>query len=237
MPTISLVASKGGVGKSTITSNLGVALHQLGQRVVLVDADDQQTLLQWAAVAAEMEHSVPMVVGAGDDVRRVTTELNSSYDWVLVDTPGRHGRRLLGALGASDLALIPVRPSAADAWALAPVLEALGQVREVREGLPRAFLLMNAWQRTRMAESAEQALGSVGDLDVLGVSLGNRTAYAEALAAGSGVVANEPGGTASREVRELVEAVLTVFGVEREQEEGTRDSNSDPQAGSRARPA
>ena len=36
---IVITSGKGGVGKTTITANLGIALSQLGQRVLLVDVD------------------------------------------------------------------------------------------------------------------------------------------------------------------------------------------------------
>src|SRR3989344_3148945 len=36
---IALASGKGGVGKTTITANLGIALAQRGQRVLLIDAD------------------------------------------------------------------------------------------------------------------------------------------------------------------------------------------------------
>ena len=36
---ITITSGKGGVGKTTTTANLGVALAMLGQRVVTVDAD------------------------------------------------------------------------------------------------------------------------------------------------------------------------------------------------------
>lgn len=39
MKTIAVASGKGGVGKTTLTANLGVALAQAGQRVVLFDAD------------------------------------------------------------------------------------------------------------------------------------------------------------------------------------------------------
>jgi cellulose synthase operon protein YhjQ len=44
MKTVAIVSAKGGVGKSTITANLGVALQQLGQPAVLVDLDPQNAL-------------------------------------------------------------------------------------------------------------------------------------------------------------------------------------------------
>jgi len=39
MIIITVVSTKGGVGKTTATANLGAILADLGQRVLLVDAD------------------------------------------------------------------------------------------------------------------------------------------------------------------------------------------------------
>ena len=49
--TISVVNHKGGVGKTTSVVSLGVALSQLGRRVLLVDLDPQRNLSQTLSVS------------------------------------------------------------------------------------------------------------------------------------------------------------------------------------------
>lgn len=44
MIKITVVSTKGGVGKTTLTANLGALLSDLGYRVLLIDADPQPTL-------------------------------------------------------------------------------------------------------------------------------------------------------------------------------------------------
>lgn len=44
MKTVAIVSAKGGVGKTTVTANLGVALRQAGQPALLVDLDPQNAL-------------------------------------------------------------------------------------------------------------------------------------------------------------------------------------------------
>lgn len=48
MQIISVINLKGGVGKTTIALNLAAALADQGHRVVLIDADPQQSATQWA---------------------------------------------------------------------------------------------------------------------------------------------------------------------------------------------
>lgn len=47
---VTVCSTKGGVGKTTLAANLGGLLADLGQRVLLIDADVQPTLSSFYAI-------------------------------------------------------------------------------------------------------------------------------------------------------------------------------------------
>ena len=57
MRRIALINQKGGVGKTTVTANLGAALARAGKRVVLVDLDPQANLTLYLGI--ELESGAP----------------------------------------------------------------------------------------------------------------------------------------------------------------------------------
>ena len=57
-PIISIVNLKGGVGKTTLTANLGVAMSTLGRRVLMVDLDHQGSLSQVCMTGPEWDDAV-----------------------------------------------------------------------------------------------------------------------------------------------------------------------------------
>jgi chromosome partitioning related protein ParA len=52
MIVISVISTKGGVGKTTLSANLGSILADFGYRVLLIDADIQPSLSKYFPLAA-----------------------------------------------------------------------------------------------------------------------------------------------------------------------------------------
>ena len=60
-----VVATKGGVRKTTIAANLGGLLADIGYRVLLIDADVQPSLSRYFALSHQAEHGLTRMVMMG----------------------------------------------------------------------------------------------------------------------------------------------------------------------------
>jgi chromosome partitioning protein len=196
---IVVAGSKGGVGKSTICAHLASEWTSRGVRVLVVDADPQQSLMEWSEAA---ETPVCDVVSMGDNIRKTLPSVAESYDLVLVDTPARQSARLAGVLMVADFALCPTMPGTTDLWAVPKTLEVIDNVRQLRE-LNAAFLV-NCKDATVIARNAATSLCDA-DVAVLGRTVGKRVAFSEAMTSGQGINTYAPGGIAALEISNLAD--------------------------------
>lgn len=145
---VSLVNTKGGVGKSFLSVHLAVWLADFGYNVALIDADDQQTSSKWLIEAGE--HAVTVWVLEGnseerraEDLRRTVNKLQGTSDFIVIDTKGSAGLSTSTAVLKSDLACVPLQPSASDLWPIENALSTIRVSQEARGGEPKAFLILN----------------------------------------------------------------------------------------------
>jgi chromosome partitioning protein len=122
MPVIAIANPKGGVGKSTLSTNVAGWLARQGHAVMLGDLDRQQSSRQWLALRPPQ---LPRIQGwdrhDGDVVKppQGTTH-------VVIDTPaGLHGRKLDALLKVADALLVPLQASLFDIQATHAFLQAL----------------------------------------------------------------------------------------------------------------
>ena len=111
MPVIVVANPKGGVGKTTLSTNLAGYLASRGRAVMLGDVDRQQSSRTWLGLRATgLPKIAAWEVTQGDVVRppKGTTH-------IVLDTPaGLHGKRLDEVMKLADKVLIPLQPSIFD---------------------------------------------------------------------------------------------------------------------------
>ena len=111
MPVIVVANPKGGVGKSTLSTNLAGYLAFRGHRVMLGDVDRQQSARTWLGLRPA---SLP-AIGSWEFTHDEVVRPPKGTTHVVLDTPaGLHGKRLDEVMKLADKMLIPLQPSLFD---------------------------------------------------------------------------------------------------------------------------
>ena len=206
---IAVINQKGGAGKTTIALNLAAALAAEGKRVLLIDADPQQTAQDWAAI----RQTPPpfQVVGLAKPVlHRDLPTMAADYDHVVIDGAPRNYEVARSAIAAADLVLIPVQPSGADFWASRETVGLVKEAHSFKETQKSVFVVSRKIGRSVLGRDIADALAEF-EIPILRAGTTQRVVYAEAMTGGMTVIEQQPGGPAAEEIRailsELREAV------------------------------
>ena len=198
MPVVAIVNQKGGVGKTTLATNLAWVLAQTGS-VLLFDADPQGSARDWGHFNTDGPENLS-VQGTGrdslvDQVRR----LSGRYDWIILDGPPGISNVSADAVRVADVVLIPAKASAFDVWAATDIVEAIKARQQASKGIPKAaFVITMAKPRTRLGRQIDAALAELG-LPVLQSRITDRVAYTQAGNDGTSVLTG-PDRTARDEI-------------------------------------
>jgi chromosome partitioning protein len=111
MPVIVVANPKGGVGKTTLSTNVAGYYAARGHAVMLGDVDRQQSARTWLAMRPSGLPRIASWETTHDDIVRPP----KGTTHVVLDTPaGLHGRRLDEVMKLADKVLIPLQPSIFD---------------------------------------------------------------------------------------------------------------------------
>ena len=111
MPVMVVANPKGGVGKSTLATNLAGALARAGHAVMLGDVDRQQSARQWLALRPAL---LPQIRG-WDLAHDAVVRPPKGTTHVVIDTPaGLHGKKLDDVMKLADIVIVPLQPSLFD---------------------------------------------------------------------------------------------------------------------------
>ncbi len=184
-------AEKGGVGKSTIASNLAVYLANEGVDVVLVDADTQATCARFVERRNEtgLQPEIHCIQRTGN-VAAALKDLAKRYQVVIADAGGRDSIELRTAASVANLMLTPIRASQADLETLPKVNEIVGLAKAHNPEL-KAFAVLSMAPSNpaiREVEDARELLAEFDQIELADTVIRDRKIYRDALLAGRGVV-------------------------------------------------
>lgn len=189
---IAITNLKGGVGKTTIATNLAVSFAVQDKQVCIVDTDlGQQSSMEWSGNRDEKRVSVP-VFGVGiKQLNKEVEALKSKYDHVIIDGTPQLSELADRTIVASDLLIIPLSPSIYDFRGFENFLTRYDQIKGTKEamgGRVEAFVVLNrVVSNTNVSKEIIDALKEY-DVTLLKTKLINRIAYVESATSGLGVV-------------------------------------------------
>jgi chromosome partitioning protein len=202
---------KGGSGKTTIATNLTVFLLQQGRDVILVDADDQESATDFTAFrhqSLDGELGYTAVKLTGRELHANVARLATKCDDIVIDTGGRDTVSQRSALTVSHVYLVPFAPRSLDIWTLRKVENLIAEVMPFNPSLRCLTFINKADARGTYKEEAGDLLRESTYLQFLNTSVGNRISFANAAAAGLGVLEMKPGDEkAISEINELSKQV------------------------------
>lgn len=204
---LTVAQQKGGAGKTTLTAHLAVALTAGGREVALIDIDPQQSLTTWYRERQRLygeDGSAGLLLNSvsGWRARAEVSRLAGDADILLIDSPPHAETEARIAVRSADLVIVPVQPSPMDVWATRPTLELAQQ-----EGVPALLVLNRVPPRANLTDEMVAEVKKLGG-KIARTKIGNRVAYAGALAEGCAVGETHPSSRAAQEIARLAREVL-----------------------------
>lgn len=158
MPVVVVANPKGGVGKSTLATNIAGYFASQGHAVILGDTDRQQSARLWLGLRPASTRPI----GTWDISPELIAKPPKGTTHVVIDTPaGLHGKRLGEVFKRADKVIVPLQPSVFDIFATRDFLDQLAEQRRA-DGVQVGLVGMRVDARTHAAEQLHQFVDSLG---------------------------------------------------------------------------
>ena len=163
MPVVVVANPKGGVGKSTMATNIAGYFASRGHAVMLGDADRQQSSRLWLGLRPPGAR--PIATWEVGHERVAKPPRGTTH--VVLDTPaGMHGTLAREMLKLADKVIVPLQPSVFDIFATRSFLDEMAEHAKATR-LQVGIVGMRVDERTIAADKLHEFVDNLG-LPVLG---------------------------------------------------------------------
>jgi len=220
-PVIGILNPKGGVGMTTLATNLAGAMVERGLNVLLVDADEEGLSTDWARARDATLSDDPEIASLPTRMQlRQISNIRLQFDMVIVDGVARRAKITSAAIERADMIVLPVRPTPLD------VLGVENLIKEIQAQQQRLRVQYGSGiKKLRCALCITQQVGEVEDMKeidakakdmgvpILTSRIHHRPEFAKALQSGATVHELAPKSKAAREINELADEILQSLGI------------------------
>lgn len=166
---------KGGVGKTTLATNLVVALNNKGKSI-LIDCDEQQSASKWAKQRDDVEYKC-----IHTDLIQELEKLDKEFDYILIDVAGRDSAIFREALLVSNTLIIPTQASLLDLQVLSYMDEKISLARKTNPELDSYVLINRASPRSNELADAIDLINDYEQFKLLKTVLFERKQFRDAI--------------------------------------------------------
>lgn len=202
---------KGGTGKTTIATNLTVIRALASKKVLLIDADDQGSALDWVHQRNELQQNCnwSTVKLTGKFLHKEVTKFSSQgFDDIIIDSGGRDTTSQRSALCVADKIIIPFRPNFFDMCTIELINDQIDEAKQNNEKLQVYALIMQADSKGRDNSEAYKSLQENERFICIPQFIGDRKAFRSAASLGISVIeANPKDKKAISEITSLYETI------------------------------
>jgi chromosome partitioning protein len=197
MKVLVIASQKGGVAKTTTTTELAYAAASSGLSVAVLDTDPQATCCFWAEARGKTDLAIVATFPALLASRLKALEI-SGCDLVIIDTPAVSKDTASAAIRHADLVLIPTKASAFD---LKSMIETVQQA----QALKRPYSVVLTLCPPQHGAEVFMTIKRMSELhhEICPVLMHQYVAYPRAQKHGLTVQETEPDGKAANEVKQL----------------------------------